>query len=88
MGALETEKVNIAIMGAAGKIGQRIVQSLSKKNERYHLFFCEKGEIGIANLQKTGFNNSDSKDIIPKSDFALLVIIFAYLCIYKNKPGL
>ena len=74
MEIMKTGKLNVAIMGAAGKIGQRIIQNLSKKEEKYNLLFCEKGEAGIANLQKMGFNNSDTEDIIPRSEFIIMAV--------------
>jgi len=74
MGIIENKKINVTIIGAAGKIGHRIIQNLSKKEEKYNLLFCEKGEVGIANLQKIGFDNSDPKDVIPKSNFIIMAV--------------
>lgn len=74
MGIMENKKINVTIIGAAGKIGHRIVQNLSKKEEKYNLLFCEKGEVGVANLQKMGFNNSDPKDVMPISDFIIMAV--------------
>jgi len=74
MGTVKTGKVTVTIVGAAGKIGHRIVQNLSKKEENYNLLFCEKGEVGIANLQKMSFKNSDSKKVIPRSDFIIIAV--------------
>jgi len=68
------KKTIITIIGAGGKIGHRIVQVLSKKEKEYRLFFCEKGEVGIGNLQKMGLENSDPKKVIPLTDFIIMAV--------------
>ncbi len=63
---------SVAILGAAGKMGRRIVEKLRPKD--YTLFCCEKGEQGIVALREQGLTPFSQEEAIPKSDVVIMAI--------------
>ncbi|MEN3185195.1 MAG: phosphogluconate dehydrogenase C-terminal domain-containing protein [Atribacterota bacterium] len=67
------EKVqSITILGAAGKMGKRIVEKLQPQG--YTLFYCEKGERGLAALREQGLKPSSPEEAIPESDLVIMAV--------------
>jgi hypothetical protein len=60
----------VAIIGAAGKMGTRVVNNLL--NESYTLLFCEKGEAGIARLKDRGLNVTPAAEAVAAADLVVL----------------
>lgn len=67
-----SKHLTITILGAAGKMGDRITNNLVKYD--YNLLFCEKGEAAIENLNERGLNNTKSEEAIPGSDLIILSV--------------
>lgn len=63
---------SIAILGAAGKMGKRIVEKLQPKG--YKLFCCEKGERGINTLREQGLMPFSQEEAVPESDVVIMAI--------------
>lgn len=63
---------SITILGAAGKMGRRIVEKLQPKG--YKLFYCEKGERGLAALREQGLTPSPQEEVVPESDVVIMAI--------------
>ena len=64
-------KIKIAMIGAAGKIGQRITNNLLK--EDYNILLCEKGE-GKDKITKKGFKVYDAEEGIQQADITIMVV--------------
>lgn len=65
-------KASIALLGAGGKMGIRILDNLAKTN--CGLFTCEVSEDGIKKVKDRGFKISDIDDAVPKSDLAIMAV--------------
>lgn len=46
--------IKVALLGAGGKMGQRITDNMVKHADRYDMAYVEVSELGIANLAKRG----------------------------------
>jgi len=65
-------KLTIAIMGAAGKMGSRITDNLSRGD--YKLLLCEEGDEGISRIRERGFSNTVTKRAIPSGDVIIMAV--------------
>jgi hypothetical protein len=68
---ISSEGLTISIVGAAGKMGTRALDNLSKHS--YKLLPCEKNPAGIEKIQAGGFPVVPAEKAIPRSD----VVVFA-----------
>lgn len=60
----------VAIIGAAGKMGTRVVNNLLE--ESYTLLFCEEGEAGIARLKERGLKATSAAEAVAAADLVVL----------------
>jgi len=66
------KNLSISIIGAAGKMGFRALENLSK--EAYTLYFCEKSPAGIEKIEARGFDVSPAEEVVPDSDVVVLAV--------------
>jgi len=62
----------VAIIGAGGKMGTRVVQTLLK--EQYALLLAETGEAGIARLKEKGLAITPGEDAAARADLIVLAV--------------
>lgn len=67
-----TENLTISIVGAAGKMGTRALENLSKQS--YTLLPCEKSPAGIEKIQAAGFTVVAAEEAVPRSDVVVLAV--------------
>lgn len=65
------EKISIAVIGAAGKIGQRITTKLLKGD--YNVLLCEKGE-GKTKITKKGLKVFDAEEGVQQADIIIMAV--------------
>ena len=65
-------KINIAVLGAAGKAGQRITTKLLKGD--YNILLCEKGEEGKAKITEKGLKVFDAEEGIKQADVTIMAV--------------
>jgi len=70
---MDENRIKISIIGAAGKMGSRITNNLLKREDRYELFLCEKGE-GVIRLSEKGLKNISVEDAVIKSDIVIMAV--------------
>ena len=63
----------VAIIGAAGKMGGRILNNLLKCDE-YELLLCEKSQAGIDALQQRGLSIIDSAEGVAQADISIFAV--------------
>lgn len=66
--------INIALMGAGGKMGGRITDNLMKMPEKYTMYYVEVSEAGIANLAKRGLTPTPEAEAIAAADVVILAL--------------
>jgi len=66
------KNISISIIGAAGKMGFRALENLSKLS--YALYLCEKSPAGIEKIQAGGFSVTPAEQAVPKSDVVVLAV--------------
>jgi len=71
------QRSTITILGAAGKMGMRILNNLVK--EEYTLLLCEKSPEGRKLLNTKGFDVKDMEEAVPASDFVIMAVPDALL---------
>jgi len=64
--------LTIAIIGAAGKMGSRITDNLSRGD--FSLLLCENGDAGISRIRERGFSNTETKWAVPSSDVIIMAV--------------
>jgi D-apionate oxidoisomerase len=64
--------LTVSIIGAGGKMGQRISANLRKHS--YRLFFVENAERAGARLREQGLKLSPAAECVPMSDFVVLAV--------------
>ncbi|MCG5052783.1 MAG: semialdehyde dehydrogenase [Myxococcales bacterium] len=69
---MSTETLTIALMGAGGKMGCRIVDNL--KNHGYDMKYVEVSERGVANLAQRGLVATPEKEALRVADVVILAI--------------
>lgn len=81
----------VVLMGAGGKMGQRITDNLIDSN--YETDYLEVSLAGIENLKQKGIEVSDQETVIPEADIVIFGVPDIYLekitaeVIPKMKPG-
>lgn len=66
------KKLNIAIIGAGGKMGSRTTNNLSK--HPYNLALCDKSEVGLSQIREKGFAPVDAVDAVHTANLVILAI--------------
>lgn len=66
--------LKIALMGAGGKMGQRITDNLIKLPDQFSVAYVEVSEAGIANLAKRGLSPTPEADAIAGADAVILAV--------------
>lgn len=61
---------NIALVGAGGKVGQRLVQKL-KNDPNYHMFYVEKQK---ERLEEYGVSVSNMEEAVKDADYVILAV--------------
>ena len=64
--------MNIALVGAGGKMGCRITDNL--KDSAYHVYYLETGQAGIERLQARGIDISVPENALPIADAVILAV--------------
>jgi D-apionate oxidoisomerase len=70
-------KLCIAVIGAGGKMGTRLVRNLLRGE--HQLLLSEKGEAGLARLSDQGLEATDSHDAVARADIAILAVPDAHM---------
>ena len=63
----------LAVFGAAGKIGTRIINGLSDQTD-VEVLCVEAGEAGLARLREMGLEPTIQKDAIDRADVVILAV--------------
>ncbi|MHA6483440.1 phosphogluconate dehydrogenase C-terminal domain-containing protein [Paenibacillus sp. strain BS8-2] len=66
------QQINIAIIGAGGKMGTRITNNLRKHD--YNLMLCEQAEAGIARIQENGMRVTPNEEALQHADYVILAV--------------
>ena len=66
--------MKVALMGAGGKMGQRITDNLMRLPERYEMAYVEVSEAGIANLAKRGLTPTPQLEALQNADAVILAL--------------
>lgn len=66
--------LKIALMGAGGKMGQRITDNMTKYPDRYEMAYVEVSEMGIANLAKRGLQPTPQDEALRDADAVILAL--------------
>lgn len=64
--------MNIALVGAGGKMGCRITDNL--KDSAYHVYYLETGQAGIERLQARDVEVSSPENALPVADAVILAV--------------
>lgn len=67
-------KLNVAVVGAGGKMGTRTSNNLAKVPDEVELYFVESGENGIKSIKERGFAPSSPEDVVPQCDVVVLAV--------------
>ncbi|MFD0670636.1 phosphogluconate dehydrogenase C-terminal domain-containing protein [Cohnella sp. GCM10027633] len=67
-----SEKTTIALIGAGGKMGGRIIDNLSKGDDR--LLLCEHTEHGIARIRAKGLDVTPNEEAVPQADYIVMAV--------------
>lgn len=68
------EKIVVSVIGAAGKMGTRVTNNLTRHLDRIELLFCETSEAGIASIKARGFDTVAAETAVPRSDIVVLAV--------------
>jgi hypothetical protein len=66
--------IKIALMGAGGKMGQRITDNMMKHPDRYEMAYVEVSEVGVANLAKRGLTTTPQDEALKDADAVILAV--------------
>ncbi|HEY0074080.1 MAG TPA: phosphogluconate dehydrogenase C-terminal domain-containing protein [Abditibacteriaceae bacterium] len=64
--------MNIALVGAGGKMGCRITDNL--KDSAYHVYYLETGQVGLERLQARDVEVSSPENALPVADAVILAV--------------
>jgi hypothetical protein len=67
-----SDTLNVAVIGAGGKMGCRIVDNLVKQPHR--LLLCETGPAGIERLRERRLSVTPAEAAVPESDIVILAV--------------
>jgi hypothetical protein len=66
--------MKVALMGAGGKMGQRLTDNLMHLPERYEMLYIEVSEVGVANLAKRGLKPTAQPEALKDADAVILAL--------------
>ena len=66
--------LKVALMGAGGKMGQRLTDNLMKHPNKYEMAYVEVSELGVANLAKRGLTPTPQADALKDADAVILAL--------------
>jgi hypothetical protein len=66
--------MKVALLGAGGKMGQRLTDNLMKHPDKYHMAYVEVSELGIANLAKRGLAPTPQDEALADADAVILAL--------------
>lgn len=66
--------MQVALMGAGGKMGQRITDNLMRLTDRYQMRYVEVSEAGIANLARRGLTPTPQNAALSDADAVILAL--------------
>lgn len=66
--------LKVALMGAGGKMGQRITDNMVKHPDKYAMAYVEVSEMGIANLARRGLTPTPQADALRDADAVILAL--------------
>ncbi|MBK9123496.1 MAG: semialdehyde dehydrogenase [Chloroflexi bacterium] len=66
--------MKVALMGAGGKMGQRLTDNLMKLPDRYDMSYIEVSEVGVANLAKRGLKPTPQDVALKDADAVILAL--------------
>ena len=65
--------ITIALIGAGGKMGGRLVNNL-KNNSGYRMLYCETAPAGVASLRERGLTVTDGPVAVSQADIVILAV--------------
>ena len=71
---MNSKKIVVSVIGAAGKMGTRITNNLAKHLDTVELHFCEASEAGIASIRERGFAITPTETAVAKSEVIVLAV--------------
>ena len=69
---ISKKETPIAVVGAGGKMGTRT--SISLRNAGYEVSACDKGEAGLEQVRRNGFEPQEPSKAIPTADWVILAV--------------
>lgn len=66
--------IKVALLGAGGKMGQRLTDNLMKHPDKYEMAYVEVGEQGVANLAKRGLLPTPQDEALADADAVILAL--------------
>lgn len=73
MAATADSRSTVALLGAGGKMGQRLTRNLAA-DSRYRVLYVETGETGQGVLRDQGHAVTDVSEAVPQADFVILAL--------------
>ncbi len=70
---IQSNNLNIAVIGAGGKMGFRITANLRKK-QQYRLYLCEQADAGKERLAAHGLQVTPAEQALSQADFVILAV--------------
>ncbi|WP_373229337.1 phosphogluconate dehydrogenase C-terminal domain-containing protein [Cohnella sp.] len=70
---IQSRNLNIAVIGAGGKMGFRITDNL-RKIQQYLLFLCEQADAGKERLAANGLQATPAEEALSQADFVILAV--------------
>lgn len=66
--------INIALMGAGGKMGCRITDNMLKYPDKYRMYYIEVSEQGVANLAQRGVTPTPQAEALANAEAVILAL--------------
>jgi hypothetical protein len=66
--------IKVVLLGAGGKMGQRLTDNLMKHPDKYQMAYVEVSEPGIANLAKRGLSPTPQDEALADADAVILAL--------------
>jgi hypothetical protein len=74
---MDEHRLTISLLGAAGKMGMRILNNLVR--EKHTILLCEKSPQGVKLLNSKGFDVTEMEEAVPASDIVVMAVPDALL---------
>lgn len=71
--------INVAVIGAGGKMGTHVTNNLAKHTDIIGLTLCETSEKGIQSVRERGFNVIETSLAVSSSDVIILTIPYSLI---------